>query len=113
MASECLFCSIAAGEIPSARVAESARCLAFRDVSPQAPVHILVIPKAHVSSLDEVADDSLTAELLAMARDIARAEGLADRGYRVVINTGVEGGQTVFHLHLHVLGGRRMQWPPG
>lgn len=113
MASSCLFCRIASGEIPANKVAESARCLAFRDIAPQAPTHVLVIPKVHVDSLNECDDPSLAAELLAMARDVARADGLSEGGYRVVINTNADGGQTVFHLHLHVLGGRQMHWPPG
>lgn len=111
--SDCLFCRIARGEIPATKVLESDTSLAFRDIAPQAPVHVLVIPKRHMASL-EAADDAATlAELLAMARDVARAEGLAAGGYRCVVNTGDDGGQTVHHLHLHVLGGRRMQWPPG
>lgn len=113
MASACLFCRIASGEIPATKVAESDRCLAFRDITPQAPTHVLVIPRAHVESLNQFDDPALAAELLAMARDVAAADGLAERGYRVVINTNADGGQTVFHLHLHVLGGRAMRWPPG
>jgi histidine triad (HIT) family protein len=113
MATSCLFCRIASGEIPANKVAESARCLAFRDINPQAPTHILVIPRVHVESLNQFDDPSLAGELLAMARDVAAADGLAERGYRVVINTNADGGQTVFHLHLHVLGGRAMRWPPG
>ncbi len=111
--SDCLFCRIARGEIPAAKVAENAHCLAFRDISPQAPVHVLVIPRNHIASLEEAEDPALLGELLGMARDVARTEGLPAKGYRCVINTGVDGGQTVHHLHLHVLGGRGLKWPPG
>lgn len=109
----CLFCRIVAGEIPAAKVAENDHCLAFRDIAPQAPVHVLVIPKRHLASLDEAEDPALLGELLAMARQVARAEYLPAKGYRCVINTGGDGGQTVHHLHLHLLGGRRLTWPPG
>ena len=109
----CLFCRIVAGEIPATKVAETEECLAFRDIGPQAPTHVLVIPKRHVGSLDELDDAMMGAKLLAMARDVARSEGRAASGYRVVINTNEDGGQTVHHLHLHVLGGRHMKWPPG
>jgi histidine triad (HIT) family protein len=110
---DCLFCRIVAGEIPSTRVAETASALAFRDVSPQAPIHLLVIPKTHVQSLAEADDPAMLGELLSLAAEIARKEGLAEGGYRTVINTGTNGGQTVGHLHLHVLGGRQLHWPPG
>ena len=113
MASDCIFCKIAAGEIPAAVVKRTDRLVAFRDVSPQAPVHILVIPTEHLASLAEVTDARLLGEMLMLARDIARAEQIADDGYRVVLNTNRDGGQTVFHLHLHLLGGRRLTWPPG
>jgi histidine triad (HIT) family protein len=110
---ETIFSKIARGEIPATIVAESPRCLAFRDIAPQAPVHVVVIPKATVPTLNDADDSSLLGELLTLARDVAKREGLADTGYRVVINTGANGGQTVFHLHAHVLGGRAMTWPPG
>lgn len=113
MADQCLFCMIARGEIPAKIVAEDATCIAFRDVNPQAPVHVLVIPRAHVASLNEVTSPALLADLLQMAREVAKQEGIAASGYRVVFNTNRDGGQTVFHLHAHVLGGRHMQWPPG
>ena len=113
MASSCLFCKIVAGEIPAAKVAESTNCVAFRDVGPNAPTHILVIPKAHVDSLNQLQDPALAGELFMFARDIAATERIADAGYRIVVNTNAAGGQTVFHLHLHVMGGRQMQWPPG
>lgn len=111
--SDTIFAKIARKEIPANIVAESARCIAFRDVAPQAPVHVLVIPKEPVATLNDVTDASLLGELLTLARDVAKQEGLADDGYRVVINTNGNGGQTVFHLHAHVLGGRHMKWPPG
>jgi histidine triad (HIT) family protein len=110
---DCLFCKIAAGELKASIVAQDERFVAFRDVNPQAPTHILVIPRVHVATLDDVRDGDLLGGLLAHARDAARTEGLAERGYRVVINTHAEAGQTVFHLHAHVLGGRAMRWPPG
>jgi histidine triad (HIT) family protein len=109
----CLFCKIIAREIPATIVAEDEHCLAFRDINPQAPVHVLVIPKTHVASLNQLTDQALGGRVLAFARDVAAAEGLAERGYRVVFNTNAEAGQTVFHLHAHVLGGRAQGWPPG
>lgn len=109
----CLFCRIVAQEAPANVVYQDDGFLAFRDIKPQAPVHILVIPRQHVASLNEAQDNLLLGKLLLRARDVARKQGLADRGYRVVINTNEEGGQTVFHLHAHILGGRAMQWPPG
>jgi histidine triad (HIT) family protein len=115
MPDDCLFCRIEAGEAEADVVAEGDRWLAFRDVNPQAPTHVLVIPREHVTSVEDLADDQrdLAGELLLAARDVARREGLAEDGYRVVANTHREAGQSVFHLHLHVLGGRRMRWPPG
>lgn len=109
----CLFCKIVAREIPANIVAEDAHCLAFRDINPQAPTHVLVIPKEHVPSLNQVTDPMVAGRLLAFARDVAVSEGVAERGYRVVLNTNAEAGQTVFHLHAHVLGGRVAGWPPG
>ncbi len=109
----CLFCKIAAGEIPSTKVAEDDRFFAFRDINPEAPTHVLVVPKQHVASLNERPGAELLGSLMLFAQDIAEAEGLAKRGYRVVVNTNADGGQTVFHLHVHVLGGRGMRWPPG
>jgi histidine triad (HIT) family protein len=113
--SDCLFCGIASGEIPATRVRESARTIAFRDVNPQAPVHVLVIPREHYADLAAVSEagDGLLDELAAQALLVARDEGIADSGYRVVFNTGAEGGQTVAHAHAHVLGGRPLTWPPG
>jgi histidine triad (HIT) family protein len=108
-----LFCRIARKEIPATIVAETPECLAFRDIGPQAPVHILVIPRAHIGSLDDATDPALAGRLMLFAAEIARGEGVAGRGYRVTVNTNAEGGQTVQHLHLHVMGGRQMHWPPG
>ncbi|HET7251858.1 MAG TPA: histidine triad nucleotide-binding protein [Gemmatimonadales bacterium] len=113
MASDCIFCKIVAGEIPATVVKRTDRLLAFRDVGPQAPVHILVIPTEHIASLAAVQDGRLLGDMLMLARDIAADEKIAADGYRVVLNTNRNGGQTVFHLHLHLLGGRRLTWPPG
>jgi histidine triad (HIT) family protein len=113
-ASNCLFCKIVAGEIPAKRLYEDDTLLAFADVNPQAPVHLLVIPKQHLTSLAEATAEqqALLGHLLLQAAHIARDAGLAS-GYRLVVNTGADGGQTVGHLHLHILGGRPMHWPPG
>lgn len=114
MMDECVFCRIAAGEIPASVVAEGERWLAFRDLQPQAPVHLLVIPRSHVESVADLGEaDDLGAILLRAAAVVAREVGLEDGGYRVVTNVGEGGGQSVPHLHLHVLGGRQMRWPPG
>jgi histidine triad (HIT) family protein len=110
---QCLFCRIGRGEIPATIVAETADCLAFRDITPQAPVHVLVIPRTHVRSLNEAAGTPLVGAIIELATQVAQREGLATSGYRVVFNTNEDGGQTVYHLHAHVLGGRRMHWPPG
>jgi histidine triad (HIT) family protein len=112
---DCLFCGIAAGEIPATIVSSHPRTIALRDINPQAPVHILVIPRDHHANLAELAaaGDDLLADLVAHAHEVAVAEGIADTGYRVVFNTGAEAGQTVAHVHAHVLGGRPMRWPPG
>lgn len=110
MPTDCLFCQIAAGHVPADVVYENEYLIAFRDIAPAAPVHVLVVPRKHVASLSELGDEdsNLAARLLLAVRDVAEREGLAQRGYRTVANTGVEGGQTVPHLHLHVLGGRQM-----
>ncbi len=108
----CLFCRIASGEIPSNKVYEDERVLAFRDIDPQAPVHVLVIPKQHSANIIET-DDETIACLFGAVRTIVRELGIDETGFRVVINTGEDGQQTVKHLHLHILGGRSMQWPPG
>lgn len=113
MADGCIFCRIARGEIPAQMVMNSKEIAAFRDVSPQAPTHILVIPKKHIGSLDDVSDSNLLGQMVVMAAAIARQEGIAKSGYRTVINTGKDGGQSVDHLHVHILGGRAMTWPPG
>jgi histidine triad (HIT) family protein len=109
----CLFCGIAAGEIPAAVVQRHDGFLAFKDINPQAPTHLLVIPREHIPSLDAATDPALLGAILAFARDLARDVGISEPGYRIVVNTNAAGGQTVPHLHLHVLGGRTMQWPPG
>ena len=113
MADDCLFCRIVRKELPVKLVAEDEHSLAFRDINPQAPVHVLVIPKEHVPSLDEARDATMLGRLALMAADIARAEGISGNGYRTVMNTNYAAGQTVFHVHLHLLGGRSMHWPPG
>ncbi len=113
MADACLFCRIARKEIPATLVAETAECVAFRDINPQAPVHILVIPREHITSPSAVTDPAIVGKLTQLAADLARREGVAESGYRLVMNTNADAGQTVFHLHMHLLGGRRMAWPPG
>lgn len=109
----CLFCAIVAGDIPADKVAESQNVLAFNDINPQAPVHILIIPKSHHENVGElsVADPNSLTELFTLANQLASEKGLT--GYRTVFNTGEDGGQTVFHAHLHLIGGRAMHWPPG
>ncbi len=115
MTSQCLFCRIASGEIPSIRVYADEDVYAFRDINPAAPQHILVIPRKHMASLNDAddTDQALMGKLLLTARQIAHDQGFADDGFRTVINTGSYGGQTVFHLHVHVLSGRHLGWPPG
>jgi len=113
MMAGCVFCKIAAGEIPATIVKRADGMMAFQDLNPQAPTHLLVIPTDHLASLNDARDPQLLGRLLGFARDLARDAGIAQRGYRVVVNTNPDGGQTVFHLHLHLLGGRPMTWPPG
>jgi histidine triad (HIT) family protein len=113
MADDCLFCRIVRKEIPVTLVAEDEYSIAFRDINPQAPVHVLVIPRAHVASLDKTDDAEMLGRLSLMAAQIARTEGVSAGGYRTVMNTNSAAGQTVFHVHLHLLGGRSMHWPPG
>jgi histidine triad (HIT) family protein len=115
MSQDCVFCKIAAGEFGGPPLYQDEQITAFRDINPQAPTHILLIPNKHTASLDEASaeDQALLAQLLLTAAKIARDEGVADKGYRLVINTGPQAGQTVFHLHLHLLAGRNMTWPPG
>jgi histidine triad (HIT) family protein len=112
---ECLFCGIAAGEIPATVVLDGKRVIAFRDVNPQASTHVLVIPRDHYPNVAALASagDGLLDELITEAHQVAVAEGIADSGYRIVFNTGPGAGQTVGHVHAHVLGGRPMTWPPG
>jgi len=112
---ECLFCAIMSGEIPATTVLETGRILAFRDIDPQAPTHVLVIPKAHYPDVAALAaaGTGLLAEVITGAHHVAAAEGVGDTGYRVVFNTGAEAGQTIPHVHGHVLGGRSLTWPPG
>ena len=113
---DCIFCRIAAKEIPAAAVYEDDAVIAFKDLEPQAPVHVLIIPKKHIGSLLGLTeeDNALIAHILVdVVPRLAKELGLAENGFRVVVNTGAEGGQTVGHLHFHLLGGRAMQWPPG
>ena len=110
---DCLFCRIVRGEIPARIVAQTDDCVAFHDITPQAPLHVLVIPRRHVASLNDAADAAELGKLSLLAAEIARTEGFAERGYRTVINTGPDAGQTVFHVHLHLLAGRALGWPPG
>lgn len=113
--SDCLFCAIAAGDIPADVVYSDDRTVAFRDINPQAPVHVLVIPREHHDTAGDIAgaDPALTAELIGVAASIARQEGVAESGYRIVSNTGADAGQSVQHVHFHLLGGRGLAWPPG
>ena len=115
MNDNCIFCKIIAGEIPSQKIYEDAECIAFNDISPQAPAHVLIIPREHLASLDtaKTTDKETLGHLLLTAAEIAREKGFAGDGYRVVINTNSDGGQTVFHLHVHLLGGRQFIFPPG
>ena len=109
----CLFCKMVSGEIKPDAVFEDDNILAFRDINPQAPVHILVIPKRHIATLNDLDDTELSGQLLKTAVNLAKQEGLSEEGYRVVFNCNQNGGQAVYHLHLHLLGGRQMTWPPG
>ncbi len=112
---DCLFCKIRDGKIPSKPVFEDELAFAFRDINPQAPTHILVVPRKHIASLNELAEDdaALIGHLHLVAQNLAKSEGIADSGYRVLFNTNKDAGQTVWHIHLHLLGGRAMAWPPG
>ena len=113
--SECLFCKIVARTIPAALLYEDDMVVAFDDINPQAPTHTLVIPRIHVASIAELQDSDvgLLGRLMLAGNKVAKLKGIADAGYRIVSNTGAHGGQSVFHLHLHVLGGRHLAWPPG
>lgn len=112
---DCLFCKMVSGEIPPDKVYEDDEVLAFRDINPQAPTHILIIPKTHISTTNDLEKEHapLVGQLFLTAKRIAGQEGLSEPGYRMVLNCNAEAGQTVFHLHLHLLGGRPMTWPPG
>ena len=111
----CLFCKMVEGQIPTDKVYEDDELLAFRDINPQAPVHILIIPKKHITTLNDasVDDQRLLGKIILKAKDLAAEEGLAEDGYRTVFNCNAHGGQSVYHIHLHLLGGRQMTWPPG
>ncbi|MBR9988781.1 MAG: histidine triad nucleotide-binding protein [Gemmatimonadetes bacterium] len=113
--SDCIFCRIVAGEIPADVVHEDEHTVAFRDLDPKAPVHVLVIPRRHIASISDAADTdaAVMGALLLAARDVAAVEGVAEGGYRLVVNTGAAANQTVHHVHVHVMGGRDMRWPPG
>lgn len=115
MTQNCLFCRIAAGEVPSKTAYQSDDVIAFHDIDPRAPVHVLVIPRKHIASVNEFADDdaALIGRLYSVARELAAELGIATGGYRLVMNTGPDAGQSVDHIHLHLLGGRTMTWPPG
>ena len=113
--SSCLFCKIVAGEIPTVRVYENHQVIAFNDINPQAPMHVLVVPKQHLATLNDLsaADDALVGGMVRVAAQIAKERGFDGPGFRTVFNCNAQAGQTVFHIHLHVLGGRVMTWPPG
>ena len=112
---DCLFCKIIARELPGSIVYEDERVLAFNDINPQGPTHVLVVPKRHIASLNDLSpeDDQIVGELVRRAAAIARERGIADSGFRTVFNTNRGAGQTVFHIHLHLIGGRGLHWPPG
>ena len=113
--SDCIFCKIVAGEIPADKIFENDHVIGFRDLNPQAPTHVLVIPKKHIATINDIQDEdkALIGEMYLAAQKIAAQEGLSERGYRTVMNCNEGAGQTVFHIHLHVIGGRAMTWPPG
>lgn len=113
--SDCLFCKIIADEIPADIIHESPDAIAFRDINPQAPTHVLIVPRQHISTINDLAesDTDTVGQLFLAARNIARQEGFAEDGYRVTMNCNAAAGQTVFHIHLHLLGGRNFTWPPG
>ena len=112
---DCLFCRIAQGEIPAELIRSDPNALAFRDINPQAPTHILIIPRKHIASVSDLTEEDagLMGKLFLMAKELAREEGISEAGYRMVVNAGADAGQTVFHIHLHPLGGRGLGWPPG
>ncbi len=111
----CLFCKIAAGEIPATVVLDDKEVMAFRDVKPQAPTHLLIIPKKHIATINDTDsnDEQLLGRMIQSAKKLAKTEGLSEAGYRLIFNVNSNGGQVVYHIHLHLLGGRQMMWPPG
>jgi len=113
--SDCIFCKIAEGEIPAEKIYEDELVVGFRDLSPVAPTHVLLIPRTHIATLNDLGpgDEAVMGRLHSAARKIAKQEGLSENGYRTVMNCNADGGQTVFHIHMHLLGGRQMTWPPG
>ena len=113
--SDCLFCKILAGDVPAELAYESNEAIAFHDINPQAPSHLLIIPRQHIETINDLGpgDAALVGNLFLVAQQVAKDEGIAENGYRVVMNCNADAGQTVFHLHLHILGGRRLDWPPG
>ncbi len=113
--SDCIFCKIIKGEIPSEKVYEDDKVLAFRDIEPQAPQHIIIIPKQHIASANEIssANDAIIGKIFSVAAKLSKELGFSENGYRIVNNCGIDGGQTVGHLHFHLLAGRNLQWPPG
>jgi histidine triad (HIT) family protein len=112
---DCLFCRIIAGEIPGSIVYQDEHVVAFNDINPQAPTHVLIVPRRHIASLNDLSpeDDQIVGELIRRASGLAKDRGVSAGGYRIVFNTNRDAGQTVFHIHLHLLGGRSMHWPPG
>ena len=112
---DCLFCKVIAGQIPASIVFQNDHVVAFKDITPRAPTHMLVVPRRHIATLNDLApdDDALVGEMIRAAASLAKEQGLQERGYRTVFNCNADAGQTVFHIHLHLLGGRPMTWPPG
>ena len=112
---DCLFCKVVAGQVPATLVFQNDHVVAFKDITPRAPTHVLIVPRRHIATLNELSpeDDALVGEMVRSAAAIAKEQGLSERGYRTVFNCNAEAGQTVFHVHLHLLGGRPMTWPPG
>jgi histidine triad (HIT) family protein len=115
MSDECVFCRIVRGQIPSRKVWDDDAIVAFEDLNPKAPTHVLLVPRKHIATVNDLgpADDALIGRMHRVAADVARERGLAERGYRLVLNCNADAGQTVFHVHLHLLGGRALGWPPG
>jgi histidine triad (HIT) family protein len=112
---DCLFCKVVAGQVPATLVFQNDRVVAFKDITPRAPTHVLIVPRRHIATLNDLSpeDDALVGEMVRAAAAIAKEQGLSERGYRTVFNCNAEAGQTVFHIHLHLLGGRSLRWPPG